>query len=141
MRWVLGAIGAGLLGWGVILLLPLLFTSVGDTVSLGGWLIGGPILHDAVIAPVIGLLGLAISQRVGRAWRTPVITGLAVSAVLVTLSVPWLWRTFAPYLNPGLHDRNVLLGLVIALGVVWLAVLAAGLLNGRRISAAPPVDG
>ncbi|WHT16948.1 hypothetical protein N8J89_27940 [Crossiella sp. CA-258035] len=141
MRWVLGAAGAGLLGWGGFLLLPLLFDSFENTVSLGGWLIGGPVLHDAVVAPVVGLLGLVISQRVGRAWRTPVVTGLVVSAVLTALSVPWLWRSFAPYVNPGLHDRNVLLGLVIALAVVWLAVLAAGLVNRRRLSATPPADG
>lgn len=84
-----------------------------------------------MLAPVVGLLGLLVHTRLPVPWRTPVATGLVVSAVLGALSVPWLWRSFAPYTNPGLHDRNVLLGLVVALAVVWLAVLGAGLVRAR----------
>lgn len=140
MRWVLGAVGAVLLGWGLVLLTPLLLGNFADTVSLGGWLIGGPLLHDAVLAPLVAGLGLGVSRWAGPAWRTPIVTGLVVSAVLVVLSVPWLWRSFAPYVNPGLHDRDVALGLGIALGLVWLGVLAAGLVNRRRLSAARPAE-
>lgn len=128
MRWVLGALGLGVAGWGVVLLVPLVLTSPGEVISLGGWLLGGPLLHDLLVAPVVGLVGLTATRVLPRQWRSPVVFGLVASSVLMLLAVPYLWRTFGAAANPGLHDRPYLMGLLIALAVLWSAVAAYALL-------------
>jgi len=95
------------------------------------FLVGGPVLHDAIIAPFVGALGLFVGRRLPRPWRTPVRVGAAVSGVLGLISVPALWRADAGLPNPGLDDRDYPLGLLVALAVIWLSVLVVGLLNRR----------
>jgi hypothetical protein len=128
MRWVIGAIGLGLLGWGAMLLVP---SALQNPFSLGTWLLGGPVLHDAVLAPVVGVTGVLIARVLPKPWRAPVGAGLVLSGILVALAVPYLWRTFSGPLTPGLHDRDYLAGLLIALAVVWAAAAVAGLLASR----------
>jgi hypothetical protein len=50
--------------------------------------------------------------------------GATLSAMLVLLAVPALWRTNAGPPNPGLDDPKYGLGLLIALAAVWLSLLA-----------------
>jgi hypothetical protein len=135
MRWVIGALGVGLLGWGLVELLPV----VGDSpLSLGGWLIGGPVLHDALLAPLVALGGTVIARGLPLPWRAPVGAGLVISGILVALAIPYLWRRFSGPVTPGLHDRPYLAGLLIALAVVWTAVVVAGLLRRRGNTPATP---
>ncbi|MET1075635.1 MAG: hypothetical protein ABWY11_23505 [Umezawaea sp.] len=129
MRWVIGALGIGLLGWGAVLLVPVAFDS---PLTLGGWLVGGPILHDAVLAPLVGVAGVLIARVLPKPWRAPVGAGLVVSGLLVVLAVPYLWRAYSGPVTPGLHDRPYPAGLLIALAVVWVVVAVAGLVSGRR---------
>jgi hypothetical protein len=138
MRWVIGAVGLVLLGWGGVELLPVVFDS---PLSLGGWLVGGPIVHDALLAPLVGVGGVVIARVLPKPWRTPVGTGLVVSGILVVLSVPYLWRAFSGPVTPGLHDRPYLLGLVIALAVVWVVASASGLFATRRAHRPAPASG
>ncbi|HEX4723635.1 MAG TPA: hypothetical protein VH333_14030, partial [Pseudonocardiaceae bacterium] len=114
------------------------------------FLIGGPVLHDGLVAPVVGLVGLLISGWVAPHWRAPVRIGAAASAVLTLIAVPALWRTYAGQHNPGLDDRNYTAGLLIALVVVWIAVGAGGLYRRhhtrfrrarrRPVSSSKPAD-
>jgi hypothetical protein len=122
MRWVIGALGVGLSAWGAVLLLQL------NLFEIGPWLLGGPLLHDALVAPLVGVAGLAITRVLPAGWRTPVAAGLVLTATLTMLAVPYLWRTFTGPTNPGLHDRPYLTGYLIALAVVWLTVLTTGFL-------------
>jgi len=134
MRWVIGAVGLVLLGWGAVELLPVVLDS---PLSLGGWLVGGPVVHDALIAPVVGVGGVVIARVLPKPWRAPVGAGLVVSAILVVLSIPYLWRSFSGPLTPGLHDRPYLLGLLVALAVVWVVVAVVGLTRRENTPAAP----
>lgn len=113
-----GAAAAGYGGWHLWPQLPTAWT----------WLIAGPILHDAVVAPAVGVAGLLLGRLVTdparRAWAA---TGLATSAILALVAVPLLWRPQPAPINPGLHDRDYGLGLL-------LAVIAA--LIGAAIGAA-----
>jgi hypothetical protein len=129
MRWVIGAVGIGLIGWGAVELLPALLDS---PLSLGGWLVGGPIVHDALLAPLVGVGGVVVARVLPKPWRTPVGTGLVVSGTLVVLSIPYLWRSFSGPVTPGLHDRPYLVGLLVALAVVWMVVGVAGLVATTR---------
>jgi hypothetical protein len=109
--------------WGAFLLLPLL------DLNLALWFIGGPVVHDLLLAPLFGGLGLLIARRVPKRWRAPVQVGGLLTGVLLALAVPLLWRPFAGPSNPGLNDRNYLVGLLVAVAVTWLGVLAVTLMR------------
>lgn len=118
-----GAAVAGYGGWLLWPQLPAAWT----------WLIAGPILHDAVVAPAVGVAGLALGRLVAdpvrRAWAA---AGLAASAVLALVAVPLVWRPEPAPVNPGLHDRDYALGLLVAVGAV-LAGAAIGAASGSRM--------
>ncbi|HVK21031.1 MAG TPA: hypothetical protein VM677_06700, partial [Actinokineospora sp.] len=96
------------------------------------WFVGGPVVHDAVVAPVVGGVGLLIASRISPRWRTPVLAGSVATGVLALLAVPLLWRPFGVPDNPGLHDRDYWLGLGVSLAIVWAAVALGGLLTRNR---------
>jgi hypothetical protein len=130
--------GLAALAWGLVLAVQFALHSFRDGRSAIAFFIGGPILHDAVVAPFVGLVGLLISRLVRQHWRTPVRLGAAISGVLTLIAVPAIWRTYAGQHNPGLDDRNYTAGLLIALAVVWLGVVAWGLLRQRRLPKPTP---
>jgi hypothetical protein len=133
VRAALMLTGALVAGWGGWLLWPQL-TGGGlpNAVSVAGWLLGGPLLHDALLAPAVGLLGIAVAIAVPPRWRTPVAAGLVISGVLVLVALPGVLRPSPGPPNPGLADRNYPLGLLATLTMVWLLVLIAGWLGGRQ---------
>jgi hypothetical protein len=97
-----------------------------DSFFTVGWLLGGPLLHDGVIAPAVGLLGLAVSRLVPRAWKTPVVVGSVLSGVLAILAFPLLWRTYGAPPPPGPH-KDAGTGLLVSVAVVWATVLLSGI--------------
>jgi hypothetical protein len=118
-RILIGAVGVAMAVWGALLAIQ-----VPQIVEFGAWFLAGPILHDALLAPVVGVIGLAL--------KGPVKAGAVVSGILVLIAVPLLWQPHVP-VNPGLHDRDYLLGLAISLGVVWLVALGlAGVQKARN---------
>jgi hypothetical protein len=133
MRWVFAIAGVAALAWGAWLLWDL--AARHDAIQVAFWFAGGPVLHDAVVAPVVGLAGLVLAKVLPPPAKAPVVVGLVLSGVLVLLTVPLVWRPYGVAVNPGLHDRNYVLGLTIALGVVWLGVAASAWLR-RKTNAA-----
>lgn len=107
-RLALGVVGLVMMAWGALLAFE-----VPQIVEFGAWFLAGPLVHDFVLAPVVGLVGLVL--------KGPVKTGAVVSGILVLIAIPLIWQPQVP-VNPGLHDRNYWLGLAISLGVVWLLV-------------------
>lgn len=134
-RIALALPGLAALAWGAVLAIQFALHSWRDGRSAIAYFLGGAILHDAVVAPIVGVIGLLISTRVPVAWRTPIRVGAVISAVLGLLAVPALWRKHAGLPNPGLDDRNYAAGLLIALAVVWVLVVVGGLLRRRHIRA------
>jgi hypothetical protein len=126
-------LGLAGLGFGISLAWPLLLAIPQAGYSFPGWLIVGPFAHDLVLAPLVGLFGLLVVRRLPPAWRWPVTAGSAASGVLVLISIPHLWRSFAPNNFPGLNDRNYGAGLLIALAVVWVVALAVGLIRALTL--------
>jgi hypothetical protein len=119
--------GLALLGYGAVLAWEFGTSRTVNAVQGIAWFVGGPLVHDGLIAPAVGLVGLLLARTVTQPWRTPIIVGLVLTAVLALLATPLLWRPFGVVTNPGLHDRNYGAGLAITLGVVWLAVAVTGL--------------
>jgi hypothetical protein len=127
MRWFLGLAGLALLGYGAVLAWEFASSRTVNAVQGAAWFVGGPLVHDGLVAPVVGLAGLGLTRVLPRPWHRPVTVGVVLTGVLVLLSVPLLWRPFGTSVNPGLHDRDYGGGLAIALGVVWGVVIIAGL--------------
>ncbi|OLR90309.1 hypothetical protein BJP25_02850 [Actinokineospora bangkokensis] len=129
-----------MLAWGAWLAVEFGSASFRDAWQGLAIFVGGPLLHDLLIAPVVGGVAVLIGRLVPR-WAGPVKAGVVASAVLALLAVPLLWRPFGVPVNPGLHDRDYWAGLGIALGVVWVGVLAflgvRALVRSRQTGAAP----
>ena len=130
MRWVIGVVGLAMLGYGA-----LLAVDTKPVLETGFWFVGGTVLHDAVIAPVVGVVGWLVVRVVPAAWRAPVAIGAALTGVLALLTLPELVRRYPAPVNPGLHERNYLPALGISLAVVWVLVLAAGIVRSARAKA------
>lgn len=92
------------------------------------WLLGGVLLHDAVLAPGVLLVGALTVRLVPEAVRAPVQAALYVSGVLVLVALPLLsGRGAAVDAAPSPTD------LLRVLLVVWVtAAVAAGLGLARR---------
>lgn len=123
MRIALGVVGVALGAWGAWLLLPQI------TFELLLWLGGGVVLHDFVVAPLVGASGFVVK-------RPSIGIGLVTTGIIGVLAVPLLWREHGGPVNPGLHDRDYPTGVAVVLGLVWAAValyeVAAHLQKRRR---------
>lgn len=132
MRTLLALTGLALLAYGAVLAWEFGTSRTLNAVQGIAWFVGGPVVHDGLVAPVVGVVGLLLTRFVAPSWRAPVAVGVVLSAVLTLLAIPLLWRPFHVVTNPGLHDRDYGVGLVIALGVVWVGVVATGLAQQKR---------
>jgi hypothetical protein len=130
LRWVFALAGLAALAWGAWLAWD--FAGRHDALQAALWFVGGPVVHDGLVAPVVGVGGLVLARVLPVAWRVPVAVGAVLSGVLGLLAVPLLFRPFGVATNPGLHDANYVLGLTIALGVVWLGVAVGGTIRHLR---------
>lgn len=130
LRWTFAVAGGAALAWGAWLAWD--FAGRHDAVQAAAWIVGGPVVHDGLAAPAVGLGGVVLARVVPVAWRVPVAVGAVLSGVLGLLALPMLWRPFGVEVNPGLHDRNYVLGLATALVLVWLGVVVAGVIRHAR---------
>lgn len=132
IRVLLAISGLALLAYGAVLTWDFATSRTVNAVQGAAWFLAGPLIHDGVVAPAVGITGLVLTRIVPQPWRTPVITGVVLSAVLTLVAIPLLWRPYGTAVNPGLHDRNYGAGLAIALGTVWVAVIIAGVVRQLR---------
>lgn len=133
LRIAFALAGLAMLTYGAVLAWDFATARASNAVNGLAWFVGGPILHDAVVAPVVGVLGVLLTRFVPVAWRAPIAVGAVLSGVLTVLAIPLLWRPFGVATNPGLHDRDYGTGFAVALGVVWVCVLAAGIYRARAL--------
>ncbi len=96
------------------------------------WILGSAVAHDALVAPVATLVGLAIAACLPRWARGPVAAAVAASGIVLAFSYPLLRhfgrRADNPSILPLDYPRNV----AVVLAGIWL--VAAGVLV-RRLSA------
>jgi uncharacterized membrane protein YphA (DoxX/SURF4 family) len=125
-RILLAAAGVALAGYGGWLLWPQL-------PAAATWLIAGPVLHDAVVAPLVAITGLALGRLLpGQVWQRWITAGLAITATLLLIAAPLMWRPHPAPPNPGLQDRDYTTGLTIWLAALWAGILTAAILSRRR---------
>jgi len=127
--WVLGLAGWAAMGfaaWGV-----LAHPGGTDPPNFAVWMVGGALVHDLVIAPIVLLVGVVLRRSITRG-RAVLQAGLIVSATLCLFSLPVLLGLGGLRDNPTLLPRNEVVGLVALLAVVWLGATAGLVLRRRR---------
>jgi len=110
------------------------------------WLIGGVVIHDAVLAPVTLAVAWTALRLVRRERLAPWAVGVVLLAPLTLLAIPVLGRFGARSDNPTLLDRNYWAGWCGLVLVVVVGILVARLAERRQRSRVPvpepvPVEG
>ncbi|MFH9228317.1 hypothetical protein [Streptomyces lydicus] len=126
-RLLTGVAGLALMGVGASLLLD-----VPDLTGVLVWLGGAVVLHDALIAPLVLLIGLVLVR--GGA-RGPVRGALLVAGALTAVALPVLLRPGKPANSSVLpldYPRNWLLTLVAVATVTALVLAARRTRRSRR---------
>lgn len=114
LRGLLGATGLALAAWGAWLLLD--GAALADLVEVAVWFTVGVLVHDAVLAPLVLLLGYVVVRRLPAAARAPfVVAGLLLGTVTLAV-LPTLGRFAAKPDDPYLLNRPYL---------AWWLLLAA----------------
>ncbi|MGW4520163.1 hypothetical protein [Amycolatopsis sp. NPDC004378] len=141
-RALLALPGLAALAWGVVLFAEYALPLRPDVFGTVGWIVGGPLVNDGVVAPLTAVLGFALARVLRPPWRVPVVTATVLTGVLLILAFPLLWRPYGTPPMPGLHDGNPGLGLALTLAAVWLAALLTPPLHRvvrRSTRDAPPI--
>jgi hypothetical protein len=129
MRGLLGVAGLAGVLYGLFLLLGQGATQVLDA---GVWLVGGVVAHDAVLAPVVLVLGVVAVRLLPGVARAPVVVGLVVLGTVTLVAVPVLGRFGASPGNPTLLDRDYVAGWCVLAGLTAVAVAGAILYRKSR---------
>jgi hypothetical protein len=129
VRLVLGAAGLGVIAWGAWLVLGL---GPDQWPALGLWLAGGVFGHDALLAPLVVLLGMLLVHLVPAPARAPLTVALIVWGSITLLAVPVLGRFGALPDNPTLMDRPYQMSWWILSAVVVAAVALGTFVQARR---------
>lgn len=122
-RVLLGGGGTAMIGFGAVSLWQVGPQNLLATLP---WLVGGVVLHDAVLVPLVLLLAVTGASLLPPWLRAPVGGGLLVLGAVTLLAIPVLGRFGAKADNPTLLDRSYLAG--------WL-VLATLVAVGTGLSA------
>jgi hypothetical protein len=101
--------------------------------SLARFVIGGALLHDVLVAPLVLLLALLVVKLVPAPVRSIVQGTLVVTAVVALFSYPLVRGYGLAARNPTSLPHNYALNLTVVLGVVW-AIAAAVLVVRLRKS-------
>lgn len=123
------------LGWALILVgVRGVFAHRIDTRpgQLARFVVGGALIHDLLVAPIVILLGVALARVVRGRARAVVQAALVVSAALAAFSYP-LVRAFGKAANnPTSLPHNYAANLAIVLGVVWAIAAVLVVIRVRR---------
>ena len=129
--WVSAAAGWAVIAFG----LRGIFQHSIDTrpADLARFVVGGALLHDLVVAPLVILAGVLVARYVRARSRAVVQAALVVSGVVALFSYP-LVRAYGLALNnPTSLPHNYARNLLVVLGVVW-AVAAIAVARRLRSS-------
>jgi hypothetical protein len=128
--WISAAVGWAAIGWGVVGI----FRHRLDTrpANLAKFVVGGALLHDLLVAPVVILAGVLVVRAVPARARGPVQAALAVSGIVALFSWPLVRAYGLAAHNPTSLPHNYSLGLLVVLGVIWAVAGGAVILKYRE---------
>jgi hypothetical protein len=132
-RGLLLAIGVACGLWGLWLMRD--FT--GEQLrSTGIWLIVGAILHDAVVAPVVIVLGVVAARTLPGRFRAPAAITFLVWATLTVVFFPVLSGEGGKPGNDTILGRPYVLSWIVMTLLLIALAIAAGLRRRRKVSSA-----
>lgn len=137
VRWSLGLVGVAVGCYGGWLLLT---RQAGeDLVSAAQWLVGGVVLHDLVLAPLVIVLVALAGRLTPRSLRAPAAVLLVVVGSVTLLAVPVLGGFGRRADNPSLLDRDYTTGWLLLVGVlVVLVAVGSAVQRWRRVDGTDP---
>ncbi len=135
MRVVRGLVGLAGVVIAVVGVLKVLDRGSATVIEALKWFVGGTLLHDAVLAPIVVLLGALAVPRVPTWARMPLVTGVIVLGTTSVAVFPMLTGFGAISDNPTLLDRNYAAGWWALAALTGLG-MAAGCWWQRRTAAA-----
>ena len=127
--WISAVAGWAVIGFG----LRGIFQHSLDTrpANLARFVVGGALLHDLVVAPLVILAGVLLARAVPGRARSVVQAALVVSGIVALFSYPLVRAYGLAANNPTSLPHNYTANLLIVLGVVWAAAAAAVVLRLR----------
>lgn len=100
--------------------------------ELARWIVGLAVVNDLLVIPAAIAVAFGL-RRITPAWLWPAVrAGLLGTAVLGAVAWPLMRGYGEDPANPSLFPRNYATGLLAAVAVVWVVVLAWGLIARRR---------
>ena len=126
--WMSAALGWAVIGVG----LRGIFEKHVDTRpgELARFVVGGALLHDLLVAPVVIVVGVVVARAVGGPARSLVQAALVVTAVVALFAYPLVRAYGLATNNPTSLPHNYAANLLVVLGLVWAV---AALLVLRRL--------
>ncbi len=100
--------------------------------NLARFVVGGALLHDLVVAPLVIIAGVVVARAVPRRGRAVVQAALVISGIVALFSYPLVRAYGLAANNPTSLPHNYARNLLVVLGVVW-AVAATALLLRLRV--------
>ena len=104
-----------------------------DRWGWAAWVVGADLVHDLLVAPLVGVVGVGVARLVpaGRS-RALVQGGLVASGVVLAVAwIPLRGLGGNPG-NPTIRPLDYRTGTLTALALVWATVAAAGLVGRLR---------
>jgi hypothetical protein len=98
------------------------------------WVIGGAVLHDAVLLPLVLLVGMAFAPISRPGLRSALRWAVAVGAVVTLASIPVLGRFGARADNPSLLPLPYVRNIVILWCVLLIGAAGVGVLLDWRLA-------
>ncbi len=113
--------GGVLVGWAVIGFGIFGAITIGRRInySFAIWFLGGLLVHDFLVAPIVFTVGKALRRVVAGRYRAAITAALVVSAFFVVVSIPFLGRFGMRADNATVLPRNYTTGLLVMLAIVW----------------------
>lgn len=101
--------------------------------QLARFVVGGALIHDLLVAPVVIGVGVAVARVVKGRARSVLQAALLATAALALFSYPLVRAYGKAAHNPTSVPRNYAANLAIVLGVVWaVAALVVAVRVARR---------
>ncbi len=138
--WISAAAGWAVIAFGV----RGIFEKAIDTRpgQLGRFVVGGALLHDLVVAPLVIAVGVVIVRVVPRRGRAVVQAAVVVSAAVALFAYPLVRAYGLAANNPTSLPHNYAANLLGVLGLVWTAAAVVLLIRwrGARTATQPPTQ-
>ncbi len=130
MRPAFALTGVGLALYGIVGLVG--STSQRGLISAAKWFIGGALVHDLLLAPVVLAIGVLVVRWVPGRIRPYVQAGLFITAALTLIALPFLSGRGYHRTNPSALPLNYGRGYAIAVAVVWLTIAIVAFVRSLR---------